>query len=104
MGESVAREERRPLKQVKIEPGLITHQTGTGSVRITRQRKVSKLITLTYPPQCWSIPHPGENYGYLLDLSQSTQSWTRNGHRMTMAAIIKAEVCHCLYSMNSPTH
>ena len=80
-----------PCKQAKLET------TDTGLIRITRQHAVSKLIMLTSPPQCWSIPHPGESYAYLLDLLTSVHWWTHNGHPMTMAAIIKAEVLNHSY-------
>lgn len=40
----------------------------TGDIRITRQTKVDRIITLTEPPESWEVPK-GETVAYLLDLT-----------------------------------
>ncbi|KAJ2919368.1 hypothetical protein MD484_g1015, partial [Candolleomyces efflorescens] len=68
-------------------------QTVSGPVvRITRQLRVDKLITLTQVPSTWEVPRRRGEFAYLVDLTKDTRSWAKeNGKMMSMAAIIKGE-------------
>ncbi len=97
----------RPLKQTKASgsaSSVLSHEvlclsddsdsdTALPDIRITSRKKVKKLVRLTEPPKCWTVPKPGESLAYLLDLSNHPLVWVTNrGEPMSMARIIKAEV------------
>ncbi|KAL1943444.1 hypothetical protein VTO73DRAFT_4519 [Trametes versicolor] len=90
---------KRPSKKTKAvshAAGVAFPSTSGADGRsweyITRQTRVQHLIHLTEVPRTWAVPEPGEDFAYLLDLSEDTDNkWTKNREFMLMAAIIKAE-------------
>ena len=83
---------RRKAKSQKLLSG---HPSDSeGRIWITRQLTCRKLVTLTSIPSCWTVPQPGEEVVYLLDLSDDAQEWNdANGDLLSMAGIIKSQVC-----------
>jgi hypothetical protein len=62
-------------------------------LQITQQLTLRQLILITTIPSCWMVPWE-EQIGYLLDLSDNDRQWNNSeGKPMSMAAIIKSQVC-----------
>ncbi|PPQ86716.1 hypothetical protein CVT24_012477, partial [Panaeolus cyanescens] len=65
--------------------------TSDPPIRITRQLKVSQLITITTIPSTWTIIK-GAKGAYLLDLRNDGREWRdASGELLSMAAIIKSQ-------------
>ena len=69
---------------------------GSEKIRVTRERWVDKVVYLKeLPAPCWPVPGPNEGaVAYVLDLQDDEREWKDSkGKLMSMATIIKAEVC-----------
>ncbi|KAH6890263.1 hypothetical protein BKA70DRAFT_1234748 [Coprinopsis sp. MPI-PUGE-AT-0042] len=85
---------KRVLRKVKVEPETIEISDSPEQlIKITRQVKVKKVITLTSIPSTWSIPRDGSKTAHLLDLSNEDRDWPRDkeGNLVSMATLIFAE-------------
>ncbi|KAH6897587.1 hypothetical protein BKA70DRAFT_1563041 [Coprinopsis sp. MPI-PUGE-AT-0042] len=90
---------KRPLKRkrasrkVKVEETIEISDSPDELIKITRQVKVKKVITLTSIPSTWSIPRNGSKTAYLLDLRNEDRDWPRDkeGNLVSMATLIFAE-------------
>jgi hypothetical protein len=82
---------RRKAKSRKLPSGHASDSEGR--IRITHQLTCRKLVTLTSIPSCWTVPQPGEEVVYLLDLSDDVREWKdASGDLLSMAGIIKSQV------------
>ncbi|KAK7019126.1 hypothetical protein R3P38DRAFT_2715272 [Favolaschia claudopus] len=62
------------------------------AIVISKQFSVPELRTVTEPQSCWSIPRPGEDFAYLLDMREDEREWVnKKKEPLSMIAIIKAE-------------
>ena len=65
-------------------------------LQITQQLTLCQIISITTIPSCWTVPLE-ERIGYLLDLSDDGRQWNDSeGKPMSMAAIIKSQVCQVI--------
>jgi hypothetical protein len=73
-----------------------TSDVEVGRIRITRQ--------LTSMPSCWTVPRPGAEIVYLLDLSDDAREWKdAKGEFLSMAAIIKSQVRNAVFNFKFST-
>ena len=84
---------KQKAKHRKKSSDCSSDEEDSARIRITRQLTCRKLVTLTTIPSCWTVPKPGEEVVYLLDLSNDTREWKgANGEFLSMAVIIKSQV------------
>lgn len=90
----------KPAKRQKRSADENDSDQSEDRIKITRQLTCKKLITLTAIPSCWSVPQPGEDIAYLLDLTADDREWNdTSGNLLSMAAIIKSQVRSIVLNM-----
>jgi hypothetical protein len=91
----------RPSKRLRqgesndeLSNGSVSTEKATDEavVRITRQLRVERLIRMTNVPSTWDVPRRRGEFAYLVDLTEDTGSWMKNGKQLSMASMIKGEV------------
>lgn len=78
---------------------------GQGKIEVTWQLKVDGVVCMTDIPTCWTVSRPNHIIATVLDIRSDTREWwDSKGKLLSMAAIIKSQVCFLLTFRVDITH